>query len=50
MNKLKVKLMVERNGQLEEFNGFTETEKNRMSEKLSKNMSTYFTQHPYELQ
>lgn len=49
VNKLKVVLMVERNGQLEKFNGFTETEKNKMSEKLSKSMSAYFTQHPCEL-
>lgn len=45
---LKVKLFIERNGRVEEFNGFTDAEKAAISKNLSKTMSQYYSLHPEE--
>lgn len=49
MSELKTLSFIERNGKVEPFNGFTPEEEQRISERLSRNMSRYFTAHPEEL-
>lgn len=39
---------INRNGKIESFNGYTEAEKKEIEQRLSKNMSIYFTSHPDE--
>lgn len=48
MAELTVKLFVEQDGKIEPFTGFTESELAAISERLSKTVSAYFTQHPEE--
>lgn len=48
MPELTVELFIERDGKIEPFTGFTESELAAISERLSRTMSAYFTQHPEE--
>lgn len=49
MAELKISLFVERNGKIEEFNGFSNDEIAAISQRLSRSMSTYYTNHNNEL-
>lgn len=48
MPELTVRLLIERDGKIEPFNGFTETELANIRERLSKSVSAYYTRHPEE--
>lgn len=48
MAELTVRLLIERDGKIEPFNGFTESERAAIRERLSRTMSAYYTQHPDE--
>lgn len=43
--ELKVELFIERNGKIEPFNGFTESELSAIRKRLSRTMSAYYTNH-----
>ena len=49
MAELKHRSFIERDGKVEPFNGFTPEEQERIRERLSRNMSRYYTAHPEEL-
>ncbi|MDE6124034.1 MAG: hypothetical protein K2G22_02250 [Eubacterium sp.] len=49
MAELTVNLLIEREGKTERFNGFTDSELAAISERLSRSMSTYYTNHKDEL-
>lgn len=49
MAELTVNLLIERNGKIEPFNGYTDEEFAAISERLSRSMSTYYTRHKDEL-
>lgn len=48
MAELTVRLLIERDGKIEPFTGFTESELAAIRERLSRTMSAYYTQHPDE--
>lgn len=48
MPELTVRLLIERDGKIEPFTGFTESERAAIRERLSWTMSAYYTQHPEE--
>ncbi len=48
MAELTYRCFIERNGKIEPFNGYTPEEEKRVSERLSRTMSAYYTQHPEE--
>lgn len=48
MADITFRCFINRNGKIESFNGYTEAEKNEIEQRLSKNMSIYFTSHPDE--
>lgn len=45
---LKVNSFIERNGRIENFNGYTEEEMAAISKELSRTLSQYYTLHPEE--
>ena len=49
MAELTVRLLIDRNGKIEPFNGFTEAERTAICERLSRTMSAYYTNHKEEL-
>lgn len=49
MAELTVNLLIERNGKIEPFNGYTTDERERVRKTLSENMSDFYTQHLDEL-
>lgn len=50
MNKpLTINILIERNGKIESITDYTSKEEEMVSERLSRTMSAYFTQHPEEL-
>lgn len=48
MAELTINLLIERNGKIEPFNGFTESELAAIRERLSRSVSAYYTRHPEE--
>ena len=48
MAELTVNLLIERNGKIEPFDGFTDSERTAICERLSRSMSTYYTHHKDE--
>jgi len=48
--ELKVNLLIEREGRIEPFNGFTDSELAAIKKRLSQSMSTYYTNHSEEWQ
>lgn len=49
MAELKVNLLVEREGEIEPFDGFTDSELAAIKKRLSQSMSVYYTNHSEEL-
>lgn len=48
MAELKVNLLVEREGETEPFNGFTDNELAAIKKRLSQSMSAYYANHSEE--
>lgn len=48
MPELTVRLLIERDGKIEPFTGFTESELIAISKRLSRSVSAYYAQHPEE--